>query len=113
MGALDRYLGILATTLGRLDEAEAHFEAAIALNERMGGRPWAARTRANYAATLRARNAPGDAARAASLESTALDAAEAMGMTALARELTARAAPTTGGAPDVRHAACRSLSPRR
>ena len=95
MGALDRYLGILATTLGRLDEAEAHFEAAIAHNEQMNGRPWAARTRANYAAMLRGRNRSGDLARAASFESTALVAAEAMGMTALAHELISRAQSAT------------------
>ena len=92
MGAIDRYLGILATTLGRLDEAEAHFEAGVERNEQMGGRPWVARTQANYAAMLRARNRSGDEAKAAQLESSALEAAQSMGMTVLVREHKSRSA---------------------
>ena len=39
-GSVARSLGVLATILGRHDEAEQHFEAALTANERMGGRPW-------------------------------------------------------------------------
>ena len=35
-GAADRYLGMLAATLRDWDRAEAHFEAALELNRRMG-----------------------------------------------------------------------------
>ena len=35
-GALSRYLGALATTLERWDEAAQHFEDALAMNARMG-----------------------------------------------------------------------------
>jgi uncharacterized protein HemY len=37
-------LGLLAETLKRWDEAEEHFEHALAMNERMGFQPWLART---------------------------------------------------------------------
>ena len=38
-GAVDRYLGLLATTLGRHDDAVAHHEAALAMHERMRAAP--------------------------------------------------------------------------
>ena len=37
-GAADRYLGMLAATLGEWERAETHFERAMALNRRMGAR---------------------------------------------------------------------------
>jgi DNA-binding SARP family transcriptional activator/tetratricopeptide (TPR) repeat protein len=54
-GSAARYLGLLATVLGRLDEAENHFQRALAANERMGLQPWVARTRQDYARLLRLR----------------------------------------------------------
>ncbi len=50
-GAVSRYLGLLAAMLGRRSEAAAHFEHAIAANERMGFVPWAARAREDYKRT--------------------------------------------------------------
>jgi hypothetical protein len=50
-GAVSRYLGLLAAMLGRRSEASAHFEHAIAANERMGFVPWAARAREDYKRT--------------------------------------------------------------
>jgi DNA-binding SARP family transcriptional activator/tetratricopeptide (TPR) repeat protein len=44
-GSVERYLGLLATTLARPEEAVAHFRRAIAENERMGFAPWAERAR--------------------------------------------------------------------
>jgi tetratricopeptide (TPR) repeat protein len=38
-GAMSRYLGALATTLGRWDEAVQHFEDALAMNTSMEARP--------------------------------------------------------------------------
>lgn len=46
-GSVARYLGLLAATLGRPEEAAQHLERAIAENERMGFAPWAERTRAD------------------------------------------------------------------
>ena len=48
-GAVSRYLGLLAATLDRRDEAARHFEHALALHERIGARPWLERTRRDVA----------------------------------------------------------------
>src|SRR6266568_605868 len=67
VGAVDRYLGLLATTMGRLDDAERHLAEGIEMNERMGSRPWAAHTRHDLARMLLARDGPGDRDRAEEL----------------------------------------------
>ena len=59
-----RYLGMLAAALAEFDKAEAHFEHALELNERIGGRPWVAHTKAEYALLLRRRGRRGDSERA-------------------------------------------------
>jgi tetratricopeptide (TPR) repeat protein len=66
-GSVARYLGILATALGRWDDAERHFEDAVAANDRMGLRPWLAYARHDYARMLAARDRPGDRERAREL----------------------------------------------
>jgi tetratricopeptide (TPR) repeat protein len=73
-GALDsthRPLGILAAMLERYDAAAEHFEAALAMNERMGALPWLAHTRLAYAEMLDRRAGPGDRDQAAQLRSQA------------------------------------------
>ena len=67
VGPAARFLGLLATALGRAEEAEAHFEAAIAMNARISGRPWLARAQEGHARMLRERGQPGDAERAREL----------------------------------------------
>jgi len=103
VGSVDRYLGLLATTLGRTDAAITHLEAALVANERLGAWPWAAHTASDLAAVLRHRAAPGDAERASSLERAALETARRLGMTALADRLTAAIAPAeqTHAQPEV------------
>ena len=54
-GSMARYTGLLAWTLGRLDDADAHFTAAEAMNERMGARPWLAYTWEDHAGLLHLR----------------------------------------------------------
>lgn len=96
-GAVDHHLGVLAAALGRADAAIGHFERAAEMHERLGARPWLARTRAEWAAALRARARTADLDRAAGLLAAARDAAAAMGMpqvVARADELTA--APAGG-----------------
>ncbi len=67
-------LGRLATTLGRLDAAVEHFEAAIVSDRALGARPALVQTRSRYAEVLAAR---GEHARAAELAALAVaDAAE-------------------------------------
>jgi tetratricopeptide (TPR) repeat protein len=52
LGSAARLLAMLATVLDREDEARRHFERALSMNERMGARPWVARTRFQYARFL-------------------------------------------------------------
>ena len=51
-GAVDRYLGMLATTLGRYFEADAHFAAAAAIHTRIGAPAWLARTQVDWGRML-------------------------------------------------------------
>ena len=48
IGSVSYYLGILATTLGRADDAEHHFQAALQRNDQIGARPWLAHTQHDY-----------------------------------------------------------------
>ncbi|HEY6571538.1 MAG TPA: hypothetical protein VIZ22_14700, partial [Candidatus Limnocylindrales bacterium] len=80
VGVVDRYLGLLAATVGRLDEAELHLTAAIDLNDRMGARPWTAHCEHDLAGVLRRRDRPGDAGAAAALDRRALATARELGM---------------------------------
>jgi tetratricopeptide (TPR) repeat protein len=83
-GAAARYLGQLAATLARWDEAERHFEDALALNTRLGARPWLAHTQHDYAAMLLARGCPADQPRSRALLAAASTTAAELGMRALA-----------------------------
>jgi DNA-binding CsgD family transcriptional regulator/tetratricopeptide (TPR) repeat protein len=47
-GSADRYLGMLAATLGERDRAEEHFERAMAMNQEMGASTWLAHTAYQY-----------------------------------------------------------------
>jgi tetratricopeptide (TPR) repeat protein len=96
-GAAARYLALLAATLGRPDEAAQHFEDALAVNARMGARPFLAHTQGEYAELLAARGQSGDAARAAALREEARRTAAELGMARLGarldREATAKPGP--------------------
>jgi eukaryotic-like serine/threonine-protein kinase len=70
-GSLARELGLLATALGRFDDADRHFADAIAANDAMGALPWLARAQADHARMLRARGDPGDRERADKLDAAA------------------------------------------
>ena len=70
-GSVARYVGLLATTTERWDQAELHFEDALAMNARMNARPWLAHTQNDYARMLLARDSPGDRERAQALLDTA------------------------------------------
>jgi class 3 adenylate cyclase len=86
-GAVDRYLGLLATTVAEFDVAIAHHEHAMAIHERMRARPWVARSKYDLACTLLARSASGDRERALVLLNDALDAANTIGQTKLVQEV--------------------------
>jgi hypothetical protein len=51
-GAVARNLGVLAASIGRRDDARAHFAAAIALHRRIGAGTWLARTERDAARLL-------------------------------------------------------------
>src|SRR5207237_10126411 len=52
IGPVSRYLGVLASTTARWDDAERHFGRAIELSARIGARPSLAHTQADYARVL-------------------------------------------------------------
>jgi len=67
LGSASRSLAVLAAATRRWDDAEGHFEEALAVNERIGARTLVVRTQRAYAAMLLDRNRPDDAARAREL----------------------------------------------
>jgi class 3 adenylate cyclase/tetratricopeptide (TPR) repeat protein len=82
-GAVARYLGLLAACLGRTDDAERHFNDALSMNERIGARPWVARTKLDFAHLLAARDTPPNTVRARQLADDSLSISEEIGMPAL------------------------------
>jgi DNA-binding CsgD family transcriptional regulator len=80
-GAADRYLGMLAATLGETELAARHFEAALELNRAMGADTWIAHTAYEYGRLLARDGGNGD--RAGALLSEATSLAKAIGMPAL------------------------------
>jgi DNA-binding CsgD family transcriptional regulator/tetratricopeptide (TPR) repeat protein len=82
-GAADRYLGMLATTLGLWADAEERFEAALELNRRLGATTWVAHTAYEYARMLLVRRDPRDAGRASALLGEAAALATGAGMAVL------------------------------
>lgn len=82
-GPLDYYLGLLATTMGEFEDAEARFEAALELSDAMRSPRFAAHGQYAYAIMLKRRRRPGDPARANTLLTQARAHAHALGMTAL------------------------------
>jgi DNA-binding SARP family transcriptional activator/tetratricopeptide (TPR) repeat protein len=78
MGAATRYIGLAAAAIGNSDEAETMFEAALEMNERMGFRPWLARTQEDYARFLQASSR--DHLRALDLSRAARETFDQLGM---------------------------------
>jgi DNA-binding CsgD family transcriptional regulator len=93
-GAADRYLGMLAATLGEHDRAEEHFERALELNRRMAARTWLAHTGYEYARLRLARRRPAEA-----LLAEAATLAEQAGMLTLLGKIRALGAPFAATAP--------------
>ena len=73
-------LGEAAAALERWEDAERHFEEAIAFAERTDTRPWAARAQLLYAQMLRDRDNGGDREKAQGLVNQALAVFEQLGM---------------------------------
>jgi tetratricopeptide (TPR) repeat protein len=80
LGATTHWLGMLAGTLKRWDDAVEHFEDAIETNARVGARPWLARSQHEYARMLIERNSPGDEEKARNLLTEATATYRDLGM---------------------------------
>jgi DNA-binding CsgD family transcriptional regulator/tetratricopeptide (TPR) repeat protein len=96
-GAADRYLGMLAATLGDTDGAAAHFEAALRLNRQMGATTWLAHTAYEYGRMLLR---TGDGDRGERLLAEAVQLAEAVGMPTLLARARAHASVMSAPLPD-------------
>ncbi|MFZ0088742.1 MAG: AAA family ATPase [Solirubrobacteraceae bacterium] len=95
-GAADRFLGLLATTLGDHDRAVDHYEVALAVNRRMGADTWLAHTLYAYGRSLRMRGRAGDGARASELLSESAALADRIGLPVLLNRARALGAATNG-----------------
>ncbi len=101
-GAADRYLGMLAATLGEPGLAERHFDDALELNRRMAARTWVAHTAYEHGRLLLAR---GESGRAAPLLAEAARLADEIGLVALSSRLLGLGSEPARALPD-------GLSPR-
>lgn len=93
-GAVDHYLGLLASCRGRAEEAVGHFTRAAALYRRMGAAGPLARTRLAHAVAL------SDRTEAGALLDAAAAAARELGLHRLLAEVTAARAAIADRAPD-------------
>jgi DNA-binding CsgD family transcriptional regulator/transcriptional regulator with XRE-family HTH domain len=87
VGSVAHYVGLLSTTLSWWDDAERHFATALATNERIGARPFAARTRYAWADMLLRRGRRDDRERARRLLTDAGLAAAEIGIVSLQRQV--------------------------
>src|SRR5207245_2570692 len=76
-----------STVLGRFEEAEAHFDAALAVDERMGAVTNATGVRYAYGDMLLRRNGPDDEERARDLLAEAAATARGTGLNVLVRKI--------------------------
>ncbi len=90
LGATSRFLGQLATSLGRWDDAERHFKHALQLNSRMSAPTWLAHTQFHYSQMLFQRGSPQDVEPANELMNSALRIADELAMRGLDSRIKAR-----------------------
>jgi tetratricopeptide (TPR) repeat protein len=91
-GAVPLALGLCAATLGRVDDAERHFDDALALHGRVEAPVWLARTELAWAEMLSGEGAPATNERARALAAHAFSRATELGSAGVerrARELLA------------------------
>jgi len=84
-GSVGRQLGMLAGAMGRFDDAEGHFRAALEANERMGALLMTAETQCECGELLLRRAGEGDRERAAALGALAEAIAAPRGLEGLGR----------------------------
>jgi tetratricopeptide (TPR) repeat protein len=83
-GSAAHYLGVLAATIGRRDDAARHFSEAIEMHERMGALPYLAHSLREYASLLASSHATDDQQRAKEMLQRASTMYEFLGMTVYA-----------------------------
>ena len=83
-------LGLLAHTMGNLDQAAAHFEGALAFCRKAGYRPELAWTCCDYADTLLQRKEPSDREMAMFLLDESLSISTELGMRPLMERVLSR-----------------------
>jgi DNA-binding CsgD family transcriptional regulator/tetratricopeptide (TPR) repeat protein len=79
-GSVSHFLGMLAATLERWDDAAQHYEEAMAFESRMGAPPFVACTRVVYAEMLMRRGRDADLRRARQLLDAAIATSRELGM---------------------------------
>jgi len=102
-GSAGRYLGLLCATMAHWQEAQRHFEEALAMNAGIGARVPFAHTQHDYAAMLLARGDAADRECAITLLRASLENARVIGMRALEERAARRLEELSGegaGAPD-------------
>ena len=87
---IDHVLGLLSRTMGKLDQAAAHFEEALAFCRKAGCLPELAWTCCDYADMLLERNGEGDRAKAMSLLEESLAISSEVGMRPLMERVLSR-----------------------
>ncbi len=100
LGAVAYFLARLAVVLARWDDALAHLERALEIEERAGARPCAVHTRHVLGALLVARHGGDAADRGRAILRAALGAAERMGMAISVARLREHLAAADDAAPD-------------
>ena len=89
VGAVSRYLGLLAALMGRGDDARRHLDDALELHERTGARLWQVQTLVDYARVLLAEGREKDEQRALAMLDAAAAEAEERGLDRLLAEANA------------------------
>jgi tetratricopeptide (TPR) repeat protein len=84
-GSASRPLGVLATMLGRFDEAESFLRHALAFNHQLGSRRWVARTQVDLARCLLQRDSRGANQEATELLESAQRTANELGLVLISR----------------------------
>jgi ATP/maltotriose-dependent transcriptional regulator MalT len=110
-GSAHRYLGLLASTMRRWEDAERHFAAAVRAHASWGAAPFLARGQYEHAWMLVARDHPDDRERARELLESARQEAERLGMSQLANQvqaLTAQLGGQEGRPPQLEESASRA-----
>ena len=99
-GSAAHWLGMLATTLGRHQQAGQYLATALAFHQRLGAAPWIARTRVEQARLLLA---TGSHARVPGLLATAGEITRQCGMSTLAADISSLTASHPDAANATQH----------